>query len=61
MTDRDREDIVVECTLDAPPEKVWRALTEPDLVAAWLLPEGDYAGAIRPGADNQRLFADVYN
>jgi uncharacterized protein YndB with AHSA1/START domain len=32
------EDIVVECTLDASPQKVWRALTVPALVAAWLMP-----------------------
>jgi uncharacterized protein YndB with AHSA1/START domain len=30
------EPIVVECHLDAPPKKVWRALTDPDLLAAWL-------------------------
>ena len=32
------ESVVVECDLAEPPEKVWRALTEPELVAAWLLP-----------------------
>ena len=32
------ESVVVECDLPDPPEKVWRALTEPQLVAAWLLP-----------------------
>ena len=32
------ESVVVECDLPDPPEKVWRALTEPELVAAWLLP-----------------------
>jgi uncharacterized protein YndB with AHSA1/START domain len=32
------ESIVVDCDLDAPPAQVWRALTEPDLVAQWLLP-----------------------
>ena len=31
-------DIVVDCDLDHPPEKVWRALTEPELLGAWLLP-----------------------
>ncbi len=30
--------IVVECDLDEPPEKVWRALTVPELLAAWLMP-----------------------
>ena len=33
------ERIVVECDLDATPEKVWRALTEPALLAAWLEPD----------------------
>jgi len=28
--------VVLDCDLDAPPEKVWRALTEPHLLAAWL-------------------------
>lgn len=30
--------IVVTCDLPEPPEKVWRALTVPELLAAWLLP-----------------------
>ena len=30
------DSVIVECELPDPPEKVWRALTEPDLVAAWL-------------------------
>ena len=30
--------IVTECDLDDRPGKVWRALTEPDLVASWLVP-----------------------
>jgi uncharacterized protein YndB with AHSA1/START domain len=30
--------LVFACELDAPPEKVWRALTERELVAQWLLP-----------------------
>lgn len=30
--------VVVECELDAPPAQVWRALTEPDLLARWLAP-----------------------
>lgn len=31
-------EIVVDVTLDHPPAQVWRALTEPALLAAWLLP-----------------------
>ncbi len=31
------ETIVVEYDLPHPPEKVWRALTEPKLLAAWLM------------------------
>jgi uncharacterized protein YndB with AHSA1/START domain len=29
-------DLSFECDLDAPPEQVWRALTTPELRAAWL-------------------------
>ena len=32
------ETISFEVDLRHPPEKVWRALTEPDLMAEWLLP-----------------------
>ena len=31
------ESVIVECELPDPPEKVWRALTEPELVAEWLM------------------------
>jgi len=34
------ESVILECELPAPPEKVWRALTEPALLARWLPPEG---------------------
>ncbi|MFI4934144.1 MAG: SRPBCC domain-containing protein [Caulobacterales bacterium] len=30
------ESLVFECDLADPPEKVWRAISEPDLRAAWL-------------------------
>jgi uncharacterized protein YndB with AHSA1/START domain len=49
--------LVFACELDAPPEKVWRALTERELVAQWLMP-GDMraeAGArfrLRPAAND---------
>src|SRR6476660_1208960 len=32
------EPIVLECDLPQPPALVWRALTEKELLAAWLLP-----------------------
>jgi uncharacterized protein YndB with AHSA1/START domain len=31
--------IITECDLDDHPGKVWRALTEPDLRASWLVPK----------------------
>ena len=31
--------IVTECDLEDHPGKVWRALTEPELTAQWLVPE----------------------
>ncbi len=34
----DIEDIVLDYDLDEAPEKVWRALTRPELVAEWLGP-----------------------
>jgi len=41
MNDADTspDEVVIECELEAPPETVWRALTEPQLLAAWLIPE----------------------
>lgn len=48
MSDPKPDDaIVVDCDLDHPPEKVWRALTEPKLLAAWLLPNDIEAEAGR--------------
>lgn len=38
MTIADRRAIRVDYTLSAPPEKVWRALTEPALLEKWLMP-----------------------
>lgn len=32
------EEIVVEYPLAAPPRQVWRALTEPEVLAVWLMP-----------------------
>jgi uncharacterized protein YndB with AHSA1/START domain len=40
-TPKRSEAVLLECELEAPPEKVWRALTEPALLARWLLPIQD--------------------
>jgi uncharacterized protein YndB with AHSA1/START domain len=40
-------DVIVECGLDAPPEKVWRALTVPELAADWLGAAPEEAGGER--------------
>ncbi len=37
VTDREAP-LRFECELAEPPEKVWRALSEPELLAAWLMP-----------------------
>lgn len=37
MTDAERKSVVVERDLAHPPERVWRALTQPHLLAEWLM------------------------
>jgi len=32
------DSVIVECDLADPPQKVWQALTAPELLAAWLMP-----------------------
>ncbi|RRI03562.1 SRPBCC domain-containing protein [Mesorhizobium tamadayense] len=41
-----------ECELPDPPEKVWRALTEPELLAAWMMPND-----IKPETGKRFAFA----
>src|SRR5579872_1329935 len=36
-TPESSDSLVFECDFDEPPEKVWRALTEPQLLEAWLI------------------------
>ena len=44
------ESLSLDFDLHHPPEKVWRALTEPELLAEWLLPVLDQRLALEPGA-----------
>jgi uncharacterized protein YndB with AHSA1/START domain len=37
-TAKAEESVVIECDLPDPPEKVWRALTERELLAQWIMP-----------------------
>ncbi|KUM27632.1 ATPase [Mesorhizobium loti] len=41
-----------ECELPDPPEKVWRALSEPELLAAWMMPND-----IKPETGKRFAFA----
>ncbi|MCP3822690.1 SRPBCC domain-containing protein [Streptomyces sp. A3M-1-3] len=41
MTEDDLTEVRVDQFLPHPPAKVWRALTEPELIAQWLMP-GDF-------------------
>ncbi|MEO5322684.1 SRPBCC domain-containing protein [Mesorhizobium sp. CC13] len=50
VADEKCDAIVVECELEAEPEKVWRALTVPELVSAWLdVPAADDVAADTTG------------
>lgn len=44
-----RETIAFEVDLHHPPKKVWRALTEPELLRQWLLPAIGFQ--LQPGAE----------
>lgn len=37
MTEADRQSVIIERDLAHPPERVWRALTQPHLMAEWLM------------------------
>ena len=41
MSRSDEPSLVYEFEIDAPLEKVWHALTSPELVTQWLLPQPD--------------------
>ena len=51
----DPEALVFECTLDAPPEKVWRALTIPHYLERWLRPEQGLDLALLTAEENRSL------
>ena len=53
MTDKDA--LVFECALDAPPEKVWRALTIPEYLERWLKPEQKIELAVVTSEENKSL------
>lgn len=38
--------VVVERDIPHPPEKVWRALTQPHLISEWLMRTGDFEPAV---------------
>lgn len=49
------EALVFECALDAPPEKVWRALTIPEYLERWLKPEKALDLAVVTSEENRSL------
>ncbi len=50
ITDPETRSISLELDLNHPPEKVWRALTEPALLSEWLLPVLDLDLELEQGA-----------
>jgi uncharacterized protein YndB with AHSA1/START domain len=53
MTDTDA--LVFECALEAPPEKVWRALTIPEYLERWLKPAVPLDMAVVTAEENKSL------
>jgi uncharacterized protein YndB with AHSA1/START domain len=51
----DTDALVFECALDAPPEKVWRALTIPEYLERWLKPDKDLDLAVVTAEENKSL------
>ena len=43
MSDPETRSVIVEREVPYPPEKIWRALTQPHLIAEWLM-ANDFAG-----------------
>jgi uncharacterized protein YndB with AHSA1/START domain len=55
MMTPETEALVFECALDAPPEKVWRALTIPEYLERWLKPQRELDLAVVTSDENRRL------
>jgi uncharacterized protein YndB with AHSA1/START domain len=61
----EKRSIAFECDLPEPPEKVWRALTTPEIVSEWLLPTdlrpetGKKFGFSDPDAANDPIECEV--
>ena len=51
MSNETSQSIIVDYELPYPPEKVWRALTEPEVLAGWLMPND-----IRPVVGHEFTF-----
>lgn len=51
QTTNEAQALVVEREFSQPPEKVWRALTEPHLISEWLM-----AGDIKPEVGHEFVF-----
>src|SRR6218665_428612 len=51
----DPEALVFECELDAPPEKVWRALTIPEYLERWLKPAQTVDLSVVTAEENKSL------
>jgi len=49
------DELVFECSLDAPPEKVWRALNIPEYLARWLKPADDIELSVVTAEENKSL------
>ena len=47
--------VVFECALDAPPEKVWRALTIPEYLERWLKPVREIDLTVLTSEENKSL------
>src|SRR4051812_15730624 len=55
MSEAPEGSVVVECDVEAEPQTVWRALTEPDLREAWLGPEAASITEVSEDEPGRRL------